>query len=864
MPKNSFAARLLNLEGFQKKYKPLLIDSVIRQFPALNNNEDYSSLIDLDYLMTCASVLAQSSEGACQDAALRIAQYALSNPQITGVYAKAATIVLDTMTNYPAISLAQRRNYVNEQVSDDLPAPIVMDMFKRKMVYSLWNDANNKILPINRFQENVFRTCMNMDAVSISAPTSSGKSFILLQVMLELLQQASNIKLIYIVPTRALIQQVSADINDSLRENHMTDISISSVPIVLDDENKKHVYVFTQERLHWLLDEFKSFIPDVLIVDEAQKISDGTRGVILQQAIEEISFRNTYAKVIFASPMTENPDILLTLLNDDRKKTDLLSEQVAVNQNLLWVNCINAKEKIWVMQLCLNSLIVDLGTFTTPYRADKVSKRMPFIAFALSDIDGGNLIYANGAAEAEKVARILFDLQVEDVDDPDINELINLVKKAVHTKYDLAYVLKRRIAFHYGNMPLLIKNEIEKLFKNGNIKFLVCTSTLMEGVNLPAKSIFVRAPQKGRNKPMDAVDFWNLSGRAGRQGKEFQGNIICIDTNDEELWKDTLYIEKTKYPIRSSIDEILRSNHGKIIRYIEDDIDGSLKLRDQIFEHAITYLLVEYHRCEGLLNSRIKNILTKDDIYKLNKATKNILDNIEIPYEIFSRHHGVSPIAQQALLNYFKEYQKDNVQLIPLMPEDYDAVDRYTKIISRIQTHIEKQKTSGIAFYRAMLVVKWMRGYTLARIINDNEKYYSSPKSKTNKKLPAIIRDTMKDIEEYVRFLFVKYSACYIDILRLYFEKSDRSDLVKQIPSLNIWLEFGASQDTQISLMNLGLSRTTAIALSEYISADNLDVKQCIKWIKENNINQLDLSSIIKEEINRLEKASYLSIERNE
>ena len=41
------------------------------------------------------------------------------------------------------------------------------------------------------------------------------------------------------------------------------------------------------------------------------------------------------------------------------------------------------------------------------------------------------------------------------------------------------------------------KNEIERLFKNGKIKYLVCTSTLIEGMNLPAKSIFIRGPKKG-------------------------------------------------------------------------------------------------------------------------------------------------------------------------------------------------------------------------------------------------------------------------------------------------------------------------------------------------------------------------------
>lgn len=59
--------------------------------------------------------------------------------------------------------------------------------------------------------------------------------------------------------------------------------------------------------------------------------------------------------------------------------------------------------------------------------------------------------------------------------------------------------------------------------------------------------------------------------------------------------------------------------------------------------------------------------------------------------------------------------------------------------------------------------------------------------------------------------------------------------------------------------MNLGLSRTSAITLSEYIAADNLDMKKCIEWIKAADIEQLDISQIIKEEIKQVISASYLN-----
>lgn len=810
MPNNSFAQKLFRLQGFQNKYIPLVLESVAQQFSLDEKNTVPMAETDIRYLLTCASILAQSSKGECQDAALRIAQYVLTTHIQNDELGKAAILVLDTMTNYAAISLAKDRAYIEPSEQNDYPIPLMMDMLKRQFQHSLWNEHNNCLLPINRFQEKVFCEYLSFDALSISAPTSSGKSFILLQIILDFINAHRNAVIVYVVPTRALIQQVTADINDLLNRNAVADVVVSSVPTIIADNCNYHIYVLTQERLHWILGDNDSFSPSCMIVDEAQKIGDNSRGVILQQAIEEISRRNQNAKILFASPMAENPELLLSLLATNANKGSLSSDQITVNQNLLWVNCSNEKDKIWNVQLCLGEDTMELGKFHTEYRATPVSKRLPFVAYALSNSNGGNLIYANGAAEAEKIARILFDLQLDDVVDERLEALIKLVKMTIHTHYDLVTVLKRRIAFHYGNMPLIIKNQIEKLFKAGCIKYLVCTSTLMEGVNLPAKSIFVRAPQKGRGIPMNAVDFWNLAGRAGRQGKEFQGNIVCIDTNNNDLWKDTLYRTKKKYPISSSIETVLKNEAHEIVQYIDADLAGTLSRRNSLYEHAITYVMAEHTRNNGLANTKISSLISHEMLSSIQNAVESILKSVELPPDILLRHQGISPIAQQALLSYFKGYKKDLQQLIPLMPEDTNAIDNYNRIIVRIQKYFDGGTVNNYNYYRAMLVVKWMRGYTLARIINDNEHFFNSGKAKKKKELPTIIRDTMKDIDEYARFLFVKQSACYIDILSYYFN-STNNDLVQQIPSLNIWLEFGASQDTLIALMNLGLSRTSAL-----------------------------------------------------
>lgn len=52
-------------------------------------------------------------------------------------------------------------------------------------------------------------------------------------------------------------------------------------------------------------------------------------------------------------------------------------------------------------------------------------------------------------------------------------------------------MLEKGIAYHFGGIPEEIKIKVEELYKLGFIKIIFCTSTLLEGVNLPAKNIFI-------------------------------------------------------------------------------------------------------------------------------------------------------------------------------------------------------------------------------------------------------------------------------------------------------------------------------------------------------------------------------------
>lgn len=71
---------------------------------------------------------------------------------------------------------------------------------------------------------------------------------------------------------------------------------------------------------------------------------------------------------------------------------------------------------------------------------------------------------------------------------------------------------------------------------------------------------------------------------------------------------------------------------------------------------------------------------------------------------------------------------------------------------------------------------------------------------------------------------------------------------------MNLWLEFGASKTTQISLMAMGFTRTAALEFSDLIVDENYNKEQCLHWFQTNNINAMDLPASIINEAGRIIK----------
>lgn len=74
-----------------------------------------------------------------------------------------------------------------------------------------------------------------------------------------------------------------------------------------------------------------------------------------------------------------------------------------------------------------------------------------------------------------------------------------------------------------------------RAFEDQKLPILLCTSTLIEGVNTAAKNVVVFDSKIGGNRqPLDFFTFNNIRGRSGRMFKHFVGHVYYFDTPPQE------------------------------------------------------------------------------------------------------------------------------------------------------------------------------------------------------------------------------------------------------------------------------------------------------------------------------------------
>ncbi|XP_066487732.1 probable ATP-dependent RNA helicase DDX60 isoform X2 [Tiliqua scincoides] len=111
------------------------------------------------------------------------------------------------------------------------------------------------------------------------------------------------------------------------------------------------------------------------------------------------------------------------------------------------------------------------------------------------------------------------------------------------------------IGYHHSAMSSKQRQFVEMLFRMGYLQVVTATSTLALGINMPCKSVvFVED-----SVYLDALNYRQMSGRAGRRGQDLIGNVFFYDIplpKVEKLMKSNVPELKGQFPL--SITLILR------------------------------------------------------------------------------------------------------------------------------------------------------------------------------------------------------------------------------------------------------------------------------------------------------------------
>ncbi|WBU31733.1 DEAD/DEAH box helicase [Rhodopseudomonas palustris] len=796
-------------------------------------------------LMRAAAILACSSHEPHRRAAYRIATFTyeyFGTEQLP--LDQALRVVLARLGNFPSLAT---RNDVNSSF-DQLPLSLAIDEMQSSEERTV--SVRGARVVLTKFQHDLWTHLKSGSPVVLAAPTSSGKSFVLQSYLSTLFEDDAEHSVVYAVPTRALIAQVANDLEIQLANLRERSPSIVTVPIDSDTTlPRRAIFVMTQERLQLVINSHLDFKVELAVIDEAQSIADGSRGVLLQWVIDDILERNKDTQILFASPTISNLNVFARLFGL-RRAAEMSSTEPTVAQNFIMIDVESAtKGRISVRAAGdgtepTNSVgHIELSQ-TIASRIDK----LVHISYALGK-DQTNIVYANGAAEAETLALQLSELLCEEKPTEHQLELAALANETVHSTYVLSQCIRRGVAFHYSNMPTQLRKAIEAATSKGEIRFLVCTSTLLQGVNLPVKNIFMCHPEKGRTKPLDSIDFWNLAGRAGRLRREFHGNIFLIDYGG---WKKKPLSGPKSAIVVPAIEFSIREREPQLI----DVIRGTQRIIRDDPELETTFGRLFHDMKQGALQSTLDRVGFNNrstQAEALLSALAAAAESVTVPPTILQKTPSISAHKQQRLfdrlLTVLEEGDDAARTLIPKHPRESDSFNSYADILKMChELLLQIDTTRNLHRFHALISRRWMLGLPLPQIIDEQIKRNRAEGSRTT------IRKTLDLIEGTIRFQVVRLFGCYNTLLAYALSIKGQGGLGAGIPSLPLFLELGASDKTMISFISMGLSRVTAMKLNELAARKDMDPDAAREWLRSRPLETLGFSPILISEISSVLK----------
>lgn len=816
------------------------IDELTSELVCYDLNRPYSTLepLSAEQIKRCAwiaSILANSDKDEHKEKALAFATLAFTkykNGDREDIYKQFLYIILSRLDNLPAFD-----NVRNEDLEQRFEQGLINN-YDSVLSSELQSDQNkNRISEdtvLSGFQREIYQYLSQGKDVAISGPTSSGKSFILREYIEKELEKEDDFEAIYVVPTRALITEVSNKLSD-----RFDDIDIQTGAHFNETDKTSNTFlVVTPERCLNLASETRreNISPSLIFFDEIQNLESGERGVLFENVIESISDYWPKSQIVAAGPYLQNPGRTLSSLTGrevkqvDTKFAPVLQLKVVLeflkDGGVGNRRHMNAKvyspsgEK-------LKEKITEINSVTYSDFNRSMTQSLPFILDEFGE-DTKNIIYASRRDYAEDRAIKIADNREEIEERDSIEELVEFLRQSIHEEYSLAECIEKGVAYHHGMVPKIAREEIEDLYRNSTvIDNLVSTPTLLQGVSLPAEKIFLLSDNKGSDD-LSSFDFNNLIGRVGRLDTKLYGSIYCV-TSEEDTWAEDQFEkteEKEVEPVTTDatnrpselIESLTREN-------IREEEDGALRYTSILLRNR--YLKNPQSVTEYLRDNEVN----QEDIDRIMLVLEDTLSDIEISNDILKRSPTVDPVLQDELYTKVKRNPENWIVARNKRDFDYDKFETICEELNRIfkftydrdngidPPENEAENQIGPVVFAAN---QWLNGSSYKRMIQNRIESERVDDNGVNDSISNLFELVDTDI----KFVLVKYFGILTSILEE-IEEFDNEWMNK----FDQMLDIGSMNFNEIYLISKGVDRSVVVDLP--VPAEEEDIEQYLSDNKD-------------------------------
>jgi len=431
----------------------------------------------------------------------------------------------------------------------------------------------------------------------IQMPTSAGKTRSV-EIILRSAFLSDRARLAVIVaPFRALCAEIGTSLRNSFKHD---DITVNQLTDVLqkdfmDDVSElvspemfqsRAILVLTPEKFLYMLRQLPTIGPaiGVVVYDEGDQFESGSRGITYELLLTQIkALLPAGAQTVLVSAVIANAQAVGEWLIGERAKvvngSGLLPTARSVafaswmehlGQLMFYESTDFANFDYFVPRVIerrqLKRLRKKEGAKYFPERGNKEARDVSLYLGIRLVSKGAVAVFCGRKDTASAIsarAVEIYERGYPTTPPADFanREELDRLKRLIDEHYGEGSVQSRAavlgVFVHHGNTPQGLRLAVEYAMQQELINFIVCTSTLAQGVNLPIRYLIVTGVHQGGEK-IKVRDFQNLIGRAGRAGMHTEGLIIFADPSVYDQRKS----RRESWRFRTSVDLLSNTNAG--------------------------------------------------------------------------------------------------------------------------------------------------------------------------------------------------------------------------------------------------------------------------------------------------------------